>query len=356
MSYLRRSAFLSSSLVFASIMLAQMPAHPRGLQSRWTAEAIRAGSFDQNKIWGQIKPALKLNQGWVYAVNDATSLFLLVDLVADTGDDSDPSGNTANDAIDIVFDIDRDGQITPGTDSSYFARAGSGQVMRAMFQEKRRKPSLTKTGASAIAKFGPSRTSSVPHRQWEIAIPLTELSTTPGSEVRLGIRTWSTNPQFDDINPPGQADDFTRLAAIGVASASAPPVATAPVAETPPPSATAGVIRTINSDGKVEIRRPDGSRRIMNNCGWIDIFPDGRRGGVTCAEAPGPSAPPIPTNPQNLNWLIGENDSLLAIMKSLVGNDSDAVQHYLDREPANWTVYDRIKNRTVVIEQLLRPQ
>ncbi len=314
---------------------------------------MQPGDFGRGQIWSQIKPVHKLGHGYVFVVNDAANLYLLVDLTGDTGDDSGMPATTENDAIELTFDVDLDGQITAQTDEFYFMRAGSEQIFRSISLGQGRKPRLSKTDARASAKFGPSPYSQSAHRQWELSVPLTELSASAGGNVRLGFRVWSSNPPFDDSDPPNLTHDFSQLAQVHLAT---PPAQAAggqagagPIGSANP----SGLVRTINSEGKAELRRPDGSRRILNNCGWTDIFPKGQASTITCAEAQSPDPPPLPVNPQNLKWLDGENASLLAIMKALVGNDQQAVQSYLNSEGADWTVYEKIQKRTKIINQLL---
>jgi hypothetical protein len=349
-----QAILLSVGLFTTTSSLAQV-APIRSSQSHWAEQNMQAGAFDQSKVWSQIKPVWKLGYGYVFVTNDGTNLYLLVDLTGDTGDDSASPDGVGNDAIELAFDVDHDGQLTPGVDAFYFARAGTGQVSKRVAAGKSKKATQTKTAALMVPRFGPSPASKNPHRAWEISIPLSELSAAPGNDLRLGVRTWSTQPQFEDSQPPDLENDFSKLMDVRLAAPLPAPIKSGqePKSSTGPTGPM--VIRTIGPDGRVEIQRPDGSRRILNNCGFTEISPTGHQSTITCAEAQPPTPPPLPTNPDNLKWLKTENDSLLAIIKSLVGNDQQAVQHYLDSEGANLTVYDRILRRTTVINQLLSP-
>lgn len=349
-----RSALLGISLWTAASCLAQAPPVSRS-QSRWSVENLQPGAFDQNKIWSQIKPIWKLAYGYVFVTNDGINLYLLVDLTGDTGDDSTSPDGSGNDAIELVFDVDHDGQITPGVDAFYFARAGATQISKRLSAGKARKPAQAKTAARMVARFGSSPISKNPHRTWEIAIPLSELSALPGNDLRMGFRTWSTQPLLDESQPPGFENDFSQLMEVRLAATLLPPSAAGQEPKTPTGPAGPLLTRTIRPDGRVEVQRPDGSRRIINNCGYTEISPTGHESTVTCAGVQPPSPPPLPTNPDNLKWLKNENDSLLWIIKSLVGNDQQAIQHYLDSEGSNLTDYDRIYRRTTVINQLLSP-
>jgi hypothetical protein len=316
---------------------------------------MQPGTFDQSKIWSQIKPTSKLAYGWVFLTNDASNLYVLVDLIGDTGDDSASPDGLGNDTIELVFDVDRDGEITPGIDTFYFARAGVPQISKRLSAGKGKKATQAKTAAAMVARFVFSSYSKSAHRKWEIAIPLAELSSRPGNDLRMGFRTWSTQPLFDDSEPPGFESDFSQLMQVRLAATLLPPAVGGQEPKTPTGPVGPTVTRTIRPDGRVEFQRPDGSRRIINNCGFTEISPTGRESTMTCAGVQPPSPPPLPTNPENLKWLKNENDSLLAIIKSLVGNDQQAVQHYLDSEGQNLSDYDRIYRRTTVINQLLSP-
>jgi hypothetical protein len=349
-----RSIFLAISLWTTVICLAQA-APPQRAQSRWTVENPRAGAFSESKIWSQIKPVWKLGYGYAFVTNDGTNLYVLVDLTGDTGDDSASPDGVGNDAIELAVDLDRDGQITPNVDVYYLARAGTAQVSKRVSAGKLRKARQAKTGAVIVARFGSSPTSNAPHRSWEISIPLSELSVASVSDLRLGFRTWSTQPQFEDSQPPGFKDDFSHLMEVRLAATLIAPIASGQAPKTPTGPTSPTVIRTIRPDGRVEIQRPDGSKRILNNCGFTEVSPDGRQSTIACTDVQPPTAPPLPTNQDNLKWLRNENDSLLAIIKSLVGNDQEAIQHYLNSEGANLNDYDRILRRTTVINQLLSP-
>jgi hypothetical protein len=53
--------------------------------------------------------------------------------------------------------------------------------------------------------------------------------------------------------------------------------------------------------------------------------------------------------------LDGENERLLGIIQTLVGNDEPSVQHYLAQEGAGLSVYQRVVSRTQAIDMLVRP-
>jgi len=344
------SGVLASTVSLVGTGAGQVPQIP---SSRWTAEAFEPGSFDRSKFWGEIKAVWKLPHGVVFLANDQTNLYILVDLGADFGDDSNTQGGTQNDGIELVFDVDRNGQVTPGVDISYLARAGLNEILKAVAEGPKRKGHLVKTSARFRAEFGPSPTLKSLHRRWEISIPLSELSAEPGSELRMGFRTWSSNPQFNDSRPENLENDFSQLLAVRLATGMISPIGGGEGPKSPSGPASPVVTRTILPDGRVQLTRPDGSRKIFNGCGTTQISSTGHQSTYSCAEAQPPNPPPLPSDPDAQKWLRNENDTLLSIIKSLVGNDQQAIQNYLNSEGSNLTDYERIGRRTTIINQLL---
>lgn len=117
-----------------------------------------------------------------------------------------------------------------------------------------------------------------------------------------------------------------------------------------------GVRKTIGADGLVRIYYPDGRIKTMNpSCGFTMKYPDGREEIAVCSTMVQPAtAPPLPSSPENIQWLKNETDDLLDIIRGLVGNDKDAVQRYISYE-GEVSEYDKIQKRTNVISKLVQP-
>ena len=62
----------------------------------------------------------------------------------------------------------------------------------------------------------PTFASPVRHRIWELAVPLADISASPGAYVRAGFRLYSENPPFDDELPLQFYDDFGDLVLIAL--------------------------------------------------------------------------------------------------------------------------------------------
>jgi hypothetical protein len=123
---------------------------------------------------------------------------------------------------------------------------------------------------------------------------------------------------------------------------------------TPP---AAGGQSTIRPDGQVETLLPDGRRKLSRpgQCGWTIINTDGSEQVLSCSTQVPPANPPLPQG-ASATWLNGHNESLLNVIRGLLGNDQTSVSNYLAAsEPPASTVYDRIRLRTSLIALLTSP-
>jgi hypothetical protein len=112
--------------------------------------------------------------------------------------------------------------------------------------------------------------------------------------------------------------------------------------------------RTVNAKGEVETVMPDGSRRVSRpgQCGWTIIFPDGRTNTFTCSQVP-IAVPAISSDEVTLKWLDAHSNSLLDIIRTLLGNDQVSIDNYLrNNEPPAIGIYDRIRTRVSMIAAL----
>lgn len=127
--------------------------------------------------------------------------------------------------------------------------------------------------------------------------------------------------------------------------------------QTTPPGDTgqAGVSRHIRPDGTVELRYADGTIRHLFGGGETITRPDGSSSTMLYQNAQPPSPPTAPPDASHASWLDAENERLLGIMRSLVGNDEQSIANYLEREGEDRTVYERIVARTQAVGWLVSP-
>jgi hypothetical protein len=128
--------------------------------------------------------------------------------------------------------------------------------------------------------------------------------------------------------------------------------------ETPPAQPDAGeagaVSRQILPGGAVELHYPDGTIRKLFAGGQTITRPDGTSSTMLYQNAQPPTPPTAPPDASHANWLDAENERLLGIMRTLVGNDEPSIQNYLERE-GDLTVYQRIEARTEAVGWLVSP-
>lgn len=131
-----------------------------------------------------------------------------------------------------------------------------------------------------------------------------------------------------------------------------------PQAETAPALPDVGepgaVSRTILPDGSVELRYPDGTIRKLFAGGQTITRPDGTSSTMLYQNAQPPTPPTAPPDASHASWLDAEDQRLLDIMRSLVGNDEPSIQNYLERE-GDLSVYQRIEARTEAVGWLVSP-
>ena len=121
------------------------------------------------------------------------------------------------------------------------------------------------------------------------------------------------------------------------------------------PEQAGAVDRRIRPDGSVELHYPDGTIRHLFGGGVTTTRPDGTSSTMLFQNAQPATPPTAPPDSAHANWLEAENERLLNIMRTLVGNDEPSIQNYLEREGADRTVYERIDARTQAVGWLVSP-
>ncbi|GAB4274006.1 MAG: hypothetical protein Kow0092_29370 [Deferrisomatales bacterium] len=153
---------------------------------------------------------IELAHGFLTVVNDRHRLYVLVDLLEDSGDDGG-----VGDFFWLSFDVDGDGAITPGVDLMYNLVPSTGNMRYQYYQGPSTWTGLQPETFSSKAKgfgcfFGDgSRTFGLfphpgtcnAHRVWELGIDLMEIDAAAGDTVKMGLRVVSGTPAFDESLP-----------------------------------------------------------------------------------------------------------------------------------------------------------
>ncbi|MCB9137793.1 MAG: Ig-like domain-containing protein [Caldilineaceae bacterium] len=163
--------------------------------------------------------------GFIVAHNDGLRLYILLDILADTGEDS---ADAALDAYTLTFDVDKNTAISPNVDLQYTL---DNTNLRYRYYEgpDRWGDIQTETLSSRGHGFGcfiaddslqvrPEYVCNE-HRVYELAIDLSEIKALPGDSVRMGLQTRSQTPALNESIPTGFTTDFSRLIQINLASA-----------------------------------------------------------------------------------------------------------------------------------------
>ncbi|MDY6838852.1 MAG: hypothetical protein SWH78_12865 [Thermodesulfobacteriota bacterium] len=169
-----------------------------------------------------------LDHGFISVCNDATRLYILVDVLDDTGDDP-------GDDFWLTFDVNGDGVITEGVDLNYSQVPGTHNMRYAHYADPAVLTPLVPgpIRSSLGAGFGcffwdGTKVIYIPdsglapvcneHRVWEFAIDLSEIGAAPGGLVRMGLRLVSETPDFTENVPEDFDTDFSDLIEIRLAS------------------------------------------------------------------------------------------------------------------------------------------
>ncbi len=155
---------------------------------------------------------------------------------------------------------------------------------------------------------------------------------------------------------PAVADDRGRLAE-RLRERRAGALSQAAGATLQPATPAGNPAATLLPDGRVETTLPDGSKRIQRpgDCGYTIIRPDGQTSQVMCSTQVQYGNPPGVPDGVTGKWLGAHNDSLLNIIRGLVGSEASVNNYLSNVENENPTVYDRIRLRTELIRLLSSP-
>lgn len=189
--------------------------------STWASTVpFTSGTFSPGEWTGA--GTLPMPGGFLFAKNDATCLYLALDLVNDNG-----NSPGVGDYFWLSFDVDRSGSITPNFDINYGIYPSLPiKIGKQFYVGPGTWTGILPTPSLAAAQQGFAATSSspVPHRIWELRIPLTDLGITAlGAltlpSVRFGLRVASSTPSFVTDFPPSFFTNFAGLHTIYLATA-----------------------------------------------------------------------------------------------------------------------------------------
>jgi|GEM_PF-6222983 len=121
----------------------------------------------------------------------------------------------------------------------------------------------------------------------------------------------------------------------------------------PVPNICEADVKSINNDGNVEVRKPDGTVTEYLDGGMKITRPNGESSTVLYStQAPVAIPPGVPGQAHN-SWLKSHNEGLLNILKNLVNNDQAAIDNYIAYEGNNKNIYESIQLRRKTISLLL---
>lgn len=187
--------------------------------------ARKAPRIDGALDWGEWDGAARIQfeNGFVAVRNDDERLYLLLDVLG--AREPDP-----RDYFWLSFDVDGDGAITPNRDLNYTLEAETRNLRFQYYlgsgQWTRLQPVTCSTKAERFDSFladasirvdPPKFVATAPHRVWEVAVDLAEISARPGSRVRFGLRVVSPAVQIVDELPRGFSEDFGKLVEVDLA-------------------------------------------------------------------------------------------------------------------------------------------
>lgn len=186
-------------------------------------------SIDGQLSWQEWKRAnrMAIDNGFMAFMHDRERLYILIDMLADDGDDAFADGG--GDQFLLYFDVDGDGVITPNLDRRYRLETRTGNLRYETFCEdcvfgfNPLEPRTYSARAEAFgcsledgsATFFPLRCNY--HRFWELALDLHEIDLQNDKVIRMGYLVSSGDPALienfpENLNAPA---DYIELSLEG---------------------------------------------------------------------------------------------------------------------------------------------
>jgi hypothetical protein len=218
---------LSLSLGFTSPTLARAPADPTAIVSPLASPPPQIDGVVSPGEWN-LSSKVNFENGFMVVMNDGIRLYVLLDLLGDTVDDS-------GDYFWITFDVDEDGVIDANFDLNYGINPVSGNMRYQYYlgpgQWTGLQPSTRSSKAKGFGCFYGDNTLSVTfpftvscnnHRVWEFGFDLAEIRAAPGDTIRMGFRAASGSPNFINDVPANFYTGFADLISVSLSSVALP--------------------------------------------------------------------------------------------------------------------------------------
>jgi hypothetical protein len=171
--------------------------------------------------------------GYVLVKNDTSTLYMILDITDDTGDEAVPM----EDFFRLTVDVKADANIEPNVDVQ-FMMDSSADLGIQYYLGPGSYTALSSPAANSQVGvgFGASPILSSPsHRMWELAIGFEDIGIEPeiwtsgsAAVIRVGVRLISTNPSFNIAFPASYETDFSELITIFLGHPSIPVDPSAP--------------------------------------------------------------------------------------------------------------------------------
>ncbi len=177
--------------------------------------------------WGR-KVRLDTDNGFIAFTHDSDKLYVLIDMLTDSGDDAFRAGG--GDQFWLHFDIDEDGAITPDVDLRYRLESGTGNLRYetycdgCLFGFNSAEPqTFSSRGEGFGCYFADDTLDFFPslscnnHRIWELAIDLSEIDMRSDGTARLGYLIASGTPLQSENSPEdlNEMENYIRLNLLG---------------------------------------------------------------------------------------------------------------------------------------------
>lgn len=126
------------------------------------------------------------------------------------------------------------------------------------------------------------------------------------------------------------------------------------VSDTIKPSDEDIIQRRILEDGTVELTYPDGTVKQIFYGGYKVAYPNGMNKSVGFMEIPPPKPPALPQDERIIDYLNWQTNSLLDLIKNLLGQDEESISNFLNHETEIASnIYEKMYIRTSYLEWLL---